>query len=45
MHDTDNDGIITLEEYRHVSLYSVIKCCFRCILSCFTVNKCTFSHT
>lgn len=22
MHDTDNDGMITLEEYRHVSLYA-----------------------
>lgn len=29
MHDTDNDGMITLEEYRHVSLCSDMKCCLR----------------
>lgn len=29
MHDTDNDGMITLEEYRHVSLCSETKCCLR----------------
>lgn len=32
MHDTDNDGTITLEEYRHVSLCSLLwtkKCSFK----------------
>lgn len=29
MHDTDNDGMITLEEYRHVSPCSHMKCCLR----------------
>lgn len=29
MHDTDNDGMITLEEYRHVSPCSDMKCCLR----------------
>lgn len=35
MHDTDNDGMITLEEYRHVSLVSAV---WR-IPYWFTVNK------
>lgn len=29
MHDTDNDGMITLEEYRHVSPCSHTKHCLR----------------
>lgn len=50
MHDTDNDGMITLEEYRHVSLcseemlFTLISEVWS-ILSCFTVNKYTFVLT